>query len=83
MNPTRALVYSNATSPMGVTSAKSGNKRGESEKCTNILGIAATGDCSIESAMKNGGITNVTSVDWEGSNFLLIFSSGKTIVTGE
>ena len=65
------------------TSAKSGSKVGESETCTNILGLVATGDCSISAAAKNGNIKNITTVDWKGTNFLGIYSSGKTIVTGD
>ena len=82
--PTQALVYSNTKAPYMATAADAqANKRGVSEKCTNILGLIATGDCSIETAKKNGGITTVSSVDWEGKNILGIFMTGKTVVTGK
>ena len=83
MQPTHALIYSNATSPYIATSADSSNKVGESEECTNVLGLIATGDCSINSAAKNGNITTVSTVDWKGTNILGIYSTGKTIVTGK
>jgi hypothetical protein len=84
VTPTRAIIYNNTVSPYQVTNVKaSATKRGVSDKCTNILGIIATGDCSIANAKKNGHIKAVSTVDWEGFNFLGIIRSGKTIVTGE
>ncbi len=83
VRPTHAVLYSNTVAPYMATSAKSGSKVGESETCTNILGLVATGDCSISAAAKNGNIKNITTVDWKGTNFLGIYSSGKTIVTGD
>ena len=83
MKPTQAIVFSNTTSPYMATAAASGSKVGVSETCVNVLGIAAFGDCSISTAAKNGEITTISTVDWKGANFLTIFSSGTTIVTGE
>jgi len=83
LRPTHAVIYSNATSPYFATSAKSGSKIGKSENCTNLLGLVAIGDCSIANAAKNGNISSVSTVDWKGTNFLTIYSSGQTIVTGE
>ncbi len=83
MQPTHATVYSNATSPYMVTSAEAGSKVGESGTCKNLLGIIATGDCSIATAAKNGGIKTVSTVDWKGTNVLGLWSTGKTVVTGK
>lgn len=83
LQPTQAFVYTNTTSPHMATSAKASEKVGKSETCTNILGIVATGDCSISSAAANGGIKTVSTVDWEGYNFLGLYAKGKTVVTGE
>ncbi len=83
VNPTHAIIYTNTTGPYQATSAKAAGKVGESETCTNILGIIATGNCSIANAAKQGNITNVSTVNWQHTNFLGIYSSGKTIVTGE
>jgi hypothetical protein len=81
IRPTQAFVYSDTTAPLNATSA-TGSKVGISDECTNILGIIATGDCSIESAKKNGNISSVSSVDWKGTNILGIYSTGRTIVRG-
>ena len=51
--------------------------------CTSILSMVATGDASIEAAMKNGGITKVHHVDWQAKNILGIYGEFKTTVYGE
>jgi hypothetical protein len=60
------------------------NKKGES--CvTNVLGLAAFGDSSIESAKKDGGLKNVAYVDRTYNAFWLyipFFQKGCTIVNG-
>jgi hypothetical protein len=47
-----------------------------------IIGIA-TGDASIEAAMKNGGIKKVHHVDTQVKNILGIYAEYITIVYGE
>lgn len=49
---------------------------------TNILGIVATGDSSIEAAKKDGGIKSVSYVDRTYDGFLYFFQKGCTIVRG-
>jgi hypothetical protein len=51
--------------------------------CQSILSLVATGDCSLETAMKNGGITKVHHVDWEVKNILGIIGNYKLTVYGE
>ena len=83
-HPTQAFVYTDATAPYQVTNVSSdATKVGESDTCTNILGLIATGDCSIASAKKNGGISSVATVDWKGTNILGIYMTGKTVITGK
>jgi uncharacterized protein YcfL len=82
--PTQALVYTDSVAPSHATNVSADAiKVGESDKCTNILGIIATGDCSIASAKKNGNISTVSTVDWKGTNILGFYSTGRTIVTGK
>ena len=45
--------------------------------------LYATGDCSLGTAMKNGGITKVHHVDYEVFTILGLYSKTKTIVYGE
>jgi len=66
-----------ATSNSGVSS-----KTGEAQ-CTSVLGMVAFGDCSIDTAKKNGGITKVNNVDWDVKNIMGIYGTYKVIVSGE
>jgi hypothetical protein len=72
------------TLPQAATSntASSKQKVGVS-MCTSILGLVATGDASIEAAMKNGGITKIQHVDWNAKNILGLYGEYKTTVYGE
>ena len=83
MQPTHAMIYSSTKTPVTATATQVGSKIGKSDTCTNILGIIATGDCSVTSAVKKGKITKISTVDWEGSNILGIIAEGRTVVTGE
>jgi hypothetical protein len=50
--------------------------------CTkNILGVAF-GDASLEAAKRDGGITNVSSVDSEITNILYVYGKNCTIARG-
>jgi len=80
---TQAIVYTDTTAPAQATSATGSVKVGISDECTNILGLIATGDCSIASAKKNGNISTVSSVDWKGTNIFGFYSTGRTVITGQ
>lgn len=87
VTPFQALIYTQNTSPTAdleveSLSSVSPSKKGEAT-CTNILGIVATGDCSVKEAMKNGGITKVHHVDYSNTNILGIINKGTFIVWGE
>jgi hypothetical protein len=65
-----------------VTNQGVGSKRGEA-MVKNYLGLIATGDGSIEEAMKNGEINQVYTVDHKLLNILGIYAEWTTVVTGE
>lgn len=75
-------LYTDVTLPMQATSSSGGSKVGTSE-CTSILGLLASGDCSIDAAKTNGGITQVTHVDWKANNILGIIGKYTTTVHGD
>lgn len=52
-------------------------------ECISILTLVATGDVSIQTAMKNGGITKIHHVDWDVENILGIIGKYKVTVYGE
>ena len=60
----------------------SGQKVGTS-KCTSVLGLVATGDSSIQTAARNGGISKISHVDYEVRNILGIIGAYTTKVYGE
>jgi hypothetical protein len=69
--------------PGMATDNVSGRKIGYA-KARNIFGIIADGDCSIHAAAKNGGITKISTVDYQVKNVLWgAFAECTTIVTGE
>jgi len=49
----------------------------------NILGVVGTGDSSIDAAKKAGGITRVSSIDYDFKNVLFLYGKVCTIVKGE
>ena len=51
-------------------------------KCTSVLGIVASGDCSVEAAAKAGGIADVKLIDYEVKNILGLYGQYTTIVKG-
>ena len=79
-SPTGALVSLPKT-PVSAGPATHATKQGEAV-CWNILGIAAYGDCSVETAKKKGGITEVSTVDQENLGILGLFYRTKIIVKG-
>ena len=67
---------------VATTASTSSPKKGEAS-CVSYVFVYAKGDCSIETAKKNGGITTVTSVDWHYDTILGIINNYKVIVHGE
>jgi len=49
---------------------------------TSVLALVATGDASIDAAKRDGGITNVSTVNYEVSNVLGIYGKYCTVVQG-
>jgi hypothetical protein len=82
-HPTAGALFSDIKAPVTATSNVRATRVGVSESCVSILGLVATGDCSVANAKKNGGITQVSTVDYQTNNILGIINKGKTIITGE
>jgi hypothetical protein len=73
--PAASLAYYGATTTQGM---KTG-----SAQFTSILGILATGDASLDAAMRAGGLTKLHHVDTQVTSILGIISTYKVIVYGE
>lgn len=61
---------------------KTGDKAGEA-CATGILSLVAFGDASLDAAKKAGGISEVHSVEFHGTNILGIYAQGCTEVHGK
>jgi hypothetical protein len=81
VSPMNGSLYTGMTGPVAVGPAASSPKKGEA-KVTGIVGVA-TGDASIEAAMKAGGITKIHHVDTKLMNILGVYTEYTTIVYGE
>jgi len=78
--PVAGFLYSDVLSSESVTSNQAGNRVGEA--CAqSYFGLIATGDASIETARRNGGITQISSVDGKTEG-LLVYSKYCVIVRG-
>ncbi len=81
VTPMNGSLYTDLKGPVAMGDASGSSKVGTA-KATAIIGIA-TGDASIEAAMRNGGITKVHHVDTQVKNILGIYAEYTTVVYGE
>lgn len=75
------LIYTDTTLPVTATSSAASGKVGTATS-TTYLGLWAEGDASIDAAKKNGGISNVASVDEKVQSILGIITTYTTTVRG-
>lgn len=82
--PGKGCLFADVSAPMDLDVEKSGlgTKSGEA-KSKNVLGLISTGDCSIQTAAKNGGITDIRHVDYKFTNILGVYAEFTTVVHGE
>lgn len=77
------VLYTEIKLPLDAESVSGKATKVGTAECKSILGWVATGDCSIDEAVKNGNITKIYYVDWEAENILGIIGKYKTTVYGE
>ena len=63
------FIYNGMTTPGGGYTNTPAYKQG-SATCKNILFIVSTGDCSVKTAMKNGGIKTLAGYDVRRENII-------------
>lgn len=80
--PVTGFVYSDVDGPLAATSNPEGGRTGVAQ-CESILGIVATGDCSIAAAARNGGINRIHHVDFKTKSILGVYAEFTTTVYGE
>ncbi len=82
-SPLAGGIYTEVKAPLSASgNAASASKVGTAMAKT-ILGWVATGDASIEAAMKNGGIRKIHHVDYQAKSILFFYGEFTTTVYGE
>ncbi len=77
------VVYTDLKLPVNITGNGGKAPKVGTAECTSVLSLVATGDCSVEAAKKQGGITKIHYVDWDAKNVLGLFGTYKVVVYGE
>lgn len=77
------VVYTEVKAPVAAGDGTMSYSKVGTAKATSILGLVATGDCSIKAAAANGGIKNIKYVDYDARNTLGIYGEYTTTVYGD
>lgn len=82
--PPSGWIYSSIKAPLdpNLSQTTLGPKMGSAET-QSVFGMVATGDCSIKTAARNGGIQTVTYADYEYFNMLGVFQRFIVTVYGQ
>jgi hypothetical protein len=81
--PIHGTLYTgNLKSPVMMGDNTAGHSKTGEAMATSIIGVTM-GDCSIATAMQNGGITKVHHVDSEVLTILSVYVTYKTVVYGD
>lgn len=82
MSPVNGALYTNVKAPLTATPAPEQAQRVGRASVRSILGLIASGDASINTAARNGGIREIHYVDYEAQNFFGILSEFTVVVYG-
>ena len=77
------ILYTDIAGPLEAGAQNVQDMKQGKATCTSYLGMVAMGDCSIEAAMENGGITRVHHIDYTNYSILGIIAEFTTVVYGE
>lgn len=80
--PVSGMLYGNVSAPLMVTSVSEKPTRVGRASARSILGLIASGDASIQTAARNGGITEIHHVDYESQNLFGVMSEFTVVVYG-
>lgn len=80
---TLAFTACSTFTPIAAGSGTVGAKRGEATAATLLGWLPVSNDNTILKAAQNGGIEHIATVDVKHFNFLWLYSSTTTIVTGD
>ncbi|MCK5875263.1 MAG: TRL-like family protein [Alcanivoracaceae bacterium] len=82
MSPVTGMIYSNVKAPLTATAAPEQPQRVGRASVRSVLGLIATGDASIQTAARNGGIREIHFVDYESQNFFGVLAEFTVVVYG-
>ena len=82
-SPVAGGIYTEVKAPLSVGANAGGSAKVGTAMAKTILGWVATGDASIEAAMKNGGIRKIHHVDYHAKSILFFYGEFTTTVYGE
>ena len=82
--PPQGMLYSQTKAPISTDFANTpvGSKQGQAS-ASSVLGLIATGDCSIQTAAQDGGIKTITHADYEYLSVLGVYTKTTVIVYGD
>jgi hypothetical protein len=76
-------IYTDVSGPVTATSATTPFSKVGMAYTTTYFWLVATGDASIQTAMKNGGITKIHHVDYKATSILGVYTKVTTFVYGD
>jgi len=77
------MIYTEVKAPVGAGDGPISYSKVGTSKATSVLGLVATGDCSIKAAAAAGGIRNIKYVDYDAKNILGVYGEYTTTVYGD
>ena len=80
--PPSGWVYSQVRAPLDTDLARTSLGKSGEASTTCILGMVATGDCSVQAAAKSAGLTTVNHADYEYYNVLGVYQRFTVRVYG-
>lgn len=83
MSPVMGGIYTEVKAPLSSAGTAVGSTKVGTAMAKTILGWIATGDASIETAMKNGGIKRIHHVDYSSRSILFFYGEFTTTVYGD
>lgn len=77
------MIYTEVKAPVGAGDGGMSYSKVGTAKATSVLGLVATGDCSIKAAAGNAGIRTIKYVDYDAKNILGVYGEYTTTVYGD
>ncbi|MDD5561269.1 MAG: TRL-like family protein [Candidatus Omnitrophica bacterium] len=77
------MIYTEVKAPVAAGDGGMSYSKTGVAKATSVLGLVATGDCSIKAAAANGNIRTIKYVDYDAKNVLGIYGEYTTTVYGD